>query len=319
MFLIVFKQLFFMAAIVLCGFIFAKAFKVEEKEQKFLSKLLLYFINPCLVLNTFNIDFDPVKAKQLGFVFLLAVFIHIVMTIIAVLITSSKKKDAMDFSKINRLSIMFTNCGFVGIPLIRGVFGDEGVFFLMGYLVIFNVFVWTYGYAQLSGHVNIKKIITNPNIIAVMLGIILFLMPFTLPELIAKPLSMIGDLNSATAMILIGILFAEFKFEKKYFSNLLKVCLGRLVVVSVVVLGMVTGFYKLALVFGFASETLKLMLFVLLICSMCPCATSVPSLACIFDKDAKYASMLVCLTSLLCVLTVPTFTGLAELIFKSIS
>ena len=58
MFYVVFKQLLIMALIVLGGFTFAKAFKVDDKEQKFLSKLLIYFINPFLILNALNIDFE---------------------------------------------------------------------------------------------------------------------------------------------------------------------------------------------------------------------------------------------------------------------
>ena len=99
---------------------------------------------------------------------------------------------------------------FIGIPLIRGVFGDEGVIFLMGYLAIFNILVWTYGYYQLSGKINLLKVITNPNIIAVLFGILLFCMPFTLPEVIARPLSMVADTNTAVCMVLVGVLLADF-------------------------------------------------------------------------------------------------------------
>ena len=158
MYILVTKQLITMAIIGLGGFIFAKIFKVNESERKFLSKLLLYFIYPTMVLNSFNRDFDSQKLELLGIVVILSLIIHGLMIALG-LLTSRQK--------IDRLAIAFTNCGFIGIPLIRGVFGDEGIIFLMGYLAVFNVLVWTYGYHQLSGTINLKKIITNPNIIAV--------------------------------------------------------------------------------------------------------------------------------------------------------
>lgn len=304
-----------MALIVICGFIFARVFNITEKEEKFLSKLLLCLINPSLIINAFNIEYNSTKLKQLLFVFAFSIVIHFVMFFIAYLFTCSKKSKALELNTINRLSIMLVNCGFIGIPLIRGVFGDEGVFYLMGFLVTFNIFMWTYGFSMMSGKVNIKKIITNQNIIAVLIGIIIFIIPYNLPEVISKPISMVADMNSPTAMLLIGILFSKFKFEKKYLSSLIKVCLGRLVIVGLIVLAIVTSFYALAFYFGFANETLKLMLFVILICSLCPSATSIPSLACLFNKDASYASMVVCLTSLLCILTVPSFAFCAEKLF----
>ena len=73
--LLVRNQLFTMCLIALGGYIFAKIFKVEDSQQKFLSKLLLYFINPFMVVKSFNLEFDVDKLEQLGFVFVVALVI----------------------------------------------------------------------------------------------------------------------------------------------------------------------------------------------------------------------------------------------------
>ena len=315
MYLLVLKQLCIMALIVIGGFIFARITKAGQTEQKFLSKLLLYFVNPCLVISSFNLDFDALKLKQFGFVAFISLIIHGVMICVAVLCTLRGKRKQGDFVSIDRVATVFTNCGFVGIPLIRGVFGDEGVFYLMGYLVIFNVFLWTYGYYQMSGTINLKKIITNPNIIAVVLGIIIFCMPFKLPFFIIKPISMIGDLNTATSMILLGILFADFKLPKdstgkSWTLHLAGVTVLRLVVC--VAVNLLVLFAASKLFAGMAD--LRMMLFVVLICSACPSATSVPSLSVLFNKNVSYASLVVSISSLFCIFTVPTFVAIAELI-----
>lgn len=305
MYLLVAKQLIIMAFITIAAFIFAKTVGVGEKEQKFLSKMLLFFINPCLTFTSFNIEFDATKLKQLGFVALLSLLIHVVMILQGLL--SSKEK-------IERVGVVFTNCGFVGIPLIRGVFGDTGVFYLMGYLVIFNILLWTYGYYRMCGTINIKKIVTNPNIIAVTLGLIVFCTPWPVPEFISRPIAMIGDTNTAMAMILIGILFANFDWKsvKNYWKRILNFTLWRLAAVPFV------NLIILAVIYHFCSgmADAKMMFFVVLICSACPAATSVPSLACLFDEDTDFASLAVSITSLLCVLTVPSLVALAELFIK---
>lgn len=318
MYLLVMKQLCTMFIIGIGGFIFAKAFKVTDEQQKFLSKMLLYFINPCLVINSFNKEFQSDKLVQLCFVVLVSVLVFLVTMGVAKLFTLNKKGDdeiaqnENAYNTIDRLAIIFTNCGFIGIPLIRGVFGEDGVFYLMGYLVVFNVFLWTYGYYTISGTMSFKKLITNPNIIAIIFGIFIYCMPFTLPELIAKPILMIGDLNTAAAMILVGILFADFRFEKTYVWRMIKTNLVRLVVCSFVTLLVIFGIYCLV---GNRFDS-KMMLFVVFICSMCPSATSVPSLSCVFDKDATYASLLVSVTSLICMVTIPLFVALGELLIK---
>jgi len=305
MFSLVMRQLIIMTIIGLGGFIYAKIVKVQESEYKFLSKLLLYFINPFMIVNSFNKEFNPEKFKQLMFVILLALLAHFVMALLG---TFTSKE------KVDRLAVSLTNCGFVGIPLIRGVFGDEGVFFLMGYLVVFNTMVWTYGYYQMGGSISIKKIITNPNIVAITFGLILYVTPIALPELIMKPINMIGDLNTAVSMILIGILLANFNFSesKAYAFNITKTLILRLIVTGILNILIFFLVYKL---FGNFPE-IKLLIYVVLMASLCPVATSIPGLAVVFNKDATYASVLVSLSSLLCLFTLPALVALAELVIK---
>ena len=290
-----------MIIITLAGYIFARIAKVTDEQQKFMSRLLLYFINPFLVFNSFNMEFSWHKFGQLWFAAFIALILHGVMILLGIL--SSKEK-------IDRVAVAFTNCGFVGIPLIRGVFGDEGVFYLMGYLIIFNVLIWPYGYYQFSGTTNVKKIITNPNIIAVMLGIILFCVPIKLPEFIQKPIVMIADINTPMAMLLLGILFARFEFDRTYIKRLVKTVLFRLVIASLCNLVIILVAYKI-----FAGvQDIKMMLFAIYICSMCPVATTIPGLAVVFDHDKSFASLVVTVTSLFCIVTIPSFVALAEFI-----
>ncbi len=305
MYLLVLKQLLIMIIITLAGYIFARIAKVTDEQQKFMSRLLLYFINPFLVLNSFNMEFSWHKFGQLWFAAFIALILHGIMILLGIL--SSKEK-------IDRVAVAFTNCGFVGIPLIRGVFGDEGVFYLMGYLIIFNVLIWTYGYYQFSGTTNVKKIITNPNIIAVMLGLILFCLPFNLPEFIQKPIVMIADINTPMAMLLLGILFARFEFDRTYIRRLVKTVLFRLVIASLCNLCVILLAYKI-----FANvQDIKMMLFAIYICSMCPVATTIPGLAVVFDHDKSFASLIVTITSLFCILTIPSFVALAEFIISKL-
>lgn len=39
----------------------------------------------------------------------------------------------------------------MGIPLVSSVFGNEGVFFLTGYITMMNIFMWTHGVVVMNG------------------------------------------------------------------------------------------------------------------------------------------------------------------------
>ena len=84
------KQLIVMALIGLGGFIYAKLVKVKEEEQKFLSKMLLYFINPFMIINSFNKPFEAEKFRQLLFVVFVALVVHVVMILVGVVSTKEK-------------------------------------------------------------------------------------------------------------------------------------------------------------------------------------------------------------------------------------
>ena len=327
MYLLVIKQLGIMCLIVLAGFVFAKVTKVGDKEQKFLSKLLLMFINPCLIVSQFfSEEFSVEKLRSFGFTMAVSAVVMAITIFVSIAFTYTKKSGKSPaqidrekgYNHLDRLATVFTNCGFIGIPLISGVFpkeqyGSLPVFYLLGFLVVFNILLWTFGSLQMSGTVNLKKIVTNPNIIVVVFGLVIFCIPYKLPEtareVIEKPISIIGGLNTGVAMILIGIMFANFHFEKEYVGRIIKLTLVRLVVCSIVILGVVFGLYR---IFGNVIPECRLILLVVYICSLCPSATSVPSMACLFDRDAIYGSLLVSVTTIFCVVTLPVFVALAE-------
>ena len=312
MYQLVLNQLIVMALIALAGFVFARIVKVSDKEQKFLSKLLLYFVNVCLIIDSFNMEYDAQKFRRFLFAGLIALIIHLSMIFVSFLLTHSKNAENRSYNHIDRLAMVLTNCGFIGIPLIKGTLGNAGVFYLMGYLTVFNILAWTWGLYQMSGTISLKKIIVNPVILSAVFGILLFLMPFTLPEPVIRPIKMIGDCNTALAMVMVGILFADFHFSSKYTVRLIKAVLGRLVLCPLIALLIIFAFWKMNLNVSDA----RTILFVILICASCPTATTVPGLAALFDKDAAYASLTVSVSSLLCIFSVPAFVALAEQLLK---
>ena len=135
MYLLVIKQLVIMLIIAVSSFILSKVYKFGKNEQKFVSKILLYFINPCLIFSHFNLDFNFEKLKNLGIVIIISCVIHLVMLAIGLIFFRSKTPQGMSLDGIDKIAIAFTNCAFIGIPLIEGVLGSDGVFYLLVHLL----------------------------------------------------------------------------------------------------------------------------------------------------------------------------------------
>lgn len=295
------------------SFFVSKIFKFGKTEQQFVSKMLLFFVNPSLIISHFDMDFDEQKLKAFGIVALLSVAAHFVMLFTALVFARSKKAEDKSLDCIDKLSVIFTNCGFIGIPLIHGVLGSEGVFYLLSYIAVFNIFMWTFGYYLMAGTINLKKIVVNPNILSVILGLILFCLPVKFPETVSKPIKIIGNMNTPFAMILIGMLFATFNWKsaKIYAKRLVKVLLLRHVVVAILMFAIIFAATKLL---AFIPD-FRTMGYVIYIASLCPSATGISGLSVLFGKDESYAAFICMATSVFCIMGLPLAVGLAELVF----
>lgn len=307
------KQLSIMLVIAAMAFAFSKRMGFDERDSRFVSRLLLFFVNPCLIVSSFNIPRSADKARALALSALASVAVHLLLTALASLSVRSRDEGKRSLDALDHVGIVFTNCGFIGIPLIRGMLGDEGVFYLMGYMVVFNIYLWIYGERQMTGRSNIKKTLSNPNVIASLAGLALFALPVRLPEFIALPLAHISDTNTALSMILLGMLFAEFSSrarpgERPPIARVAKTCALRLVASSVISLALVCAVYRLLPTVPRIRETLL----VVLIASLCPVGMSVSTFACVFGKDSSYSSLLVVASSVASVATIPLFVQAAE-------
>ena len=319
MYFTVFKQLAIMALIAVVGFSVTKIFKFGKTEQQFFSKILLYVVNPCVILNIFNVEYSSERLKELSVAFLLSWVAHIALTVLAVIFCRSKKTELKpelkDLDYLDRIAVVFTNSGFIGIPLINGVFGQAGAFYLMGYLAVFNIYLWTFGYYMVTRKMQPLKIILNPNILAVITGIILFCIPGQLPDIISSPVKHISDTNAAVSMLLLGMLFATFKKPsgsfKEFVLRIAKTTFIRLVLSAVVMFFIAWATMSL---FG-SMQNMRLISYVIFIAALCPVGMSVSSLAVVFNRDESYSSMLVAISSAMCILTLPLSVAIAERFF----
>jgi len=313
MYILVAKQLLIMSLIAIISFIFSKWKKAGEAESKYLSNLLLFVISPCLIINAFNIDYDMNKIKQTSLVLMIALSIQLILSAIAHLFIHSRTDIGKQRDPIDKMAIVYSNAGFIGIPLINGVFGQSGVFLLMGYIVMYNIFLWTHGIYLITHKISIKQIFLNVNIIAIIAGMTLFILPGKLPDAISRTIKIIGDLNTAVSMILLGILFANFKKPEKgekspSFRILVTVGLRLIVAPLVLLLFMWIGEHYI-----FTGTDIRKIFIILFIAASCPVGMSVANFSVLYDrKNVSYGSLLVSITSLFCVITIPLLVKLAE-------
>jgi len=136
--ILIFEQLLKMFFIMLLAFLCYKIKLVSQEGNRSVSNLLLLVVNPCLILTVYQeTEYDPELIRGLLLAFAAAALCHVIGIIItSVLIRPQDRPDC----SIERYSAMYSNCGFIGIPLVSNVLGGNGVFYLTAYMVSFNLF-----------------------------------------------------------------------------------------------------------------------------------------------------------------------------------
>lgn len=297
-------QVCIMFIIILLGFVAKKSKIITSEGSKQLSDLLLIFVTPCVVIKAYQVDLQPDLVGNLLMAFAAATLINVMSIAVSWLIFGRNKQPK---SIINTYCSTYSNCGFMGIPLLESVLGSQGVFYGAAYLAVFNVLNWTHGvylYTQDPKSLSLKKILINPGVLGVVIGLALFFAQIRLPELIYTAVDYMACLNTPLAMLLLGVFLADVDF-KKAFSNvsLYTVSFTRLMIIPLIaILLMKTHIVPAEVAIA------------VIIPAACPCATAAALFAAKYDLDASYASEIVALNTIMSIITIPLIVAANSLI-----
>ncbi|WP_295090591.1 AEC family transporter [Ruminococcus sp.] len=296
-----------MLILIAVGILCSKTKLISAASNKDLSKFVLQVVNPVVIFMSYQTDYRPELVRNLLLTF--AISVGAMGIAIAFSYIFVRKKDGREF-EIERFSAVYSNCGFMGIPLVNAVYGDEGVFYLTAFITVFNLVVWTHGVILISGEKNFKQVVKvfySPTIIAIFLGIITFFLHFHLPAPAAEALGLIKEINTPFAMIVSGVTIAGtnvMKMLKNY--RVYYVCFLKLIIMPLIVS------VPIALMTG-VDETVRM---TVLIAAAAPPATMCTLLSLRYGKNSIYASEIFAAGTILSVITLPLVVKATEYLTK---
>lgn len=298
---ILITQVVVMFLYMLIGVIIYKNKMVDDQSVGSISNIVLYVATPATIFSSFICDFD-INILING---IYIIGISIIIFGISILLANTVYKK---FDNITKFGIIFNNVGFLGIPLVNNVLGSQSVFYMTLVVVVVNFIVWSYGVFLVSNDkemCSIRKVLLNPTIIAMILGLAIFCFQITIPSVIQITAENIGNINGPLAMIVLGCYLAKSNiFEILSNKKTYIICSGRLLVIPIITLGMVY----------FLPNDLLMIKMVILIASSTPCAGILAMFAQKFGNDYSYCSGVVGLSTLISLLTMPIFLELLYLI-----
>lgn len=283
----------------------ARKFKMLTPEGiKSITELMLYIVTPCLLINAFQKEFDPSLLSGFLISTAAAVVCHLIAIGLGILLIRDKDKARRS---VFRFGIVFSNCGYMSLPLQQALLGSEAVFYGASYIAAFNVFLWTYGLGLMCNgkeRISLKKAIINPGMLSVIIGLLLFFFSIDLPDIIGKPIEYLSALNTPVPMMIIGYHMAnlDFKTVLRSKGEYLMV-VSRLIIMPLIMLG---GLYLVGI-----RGTL---LVSCVISASAPMAAIGTMFASKYDGEAELSASCVAVSTLLSIITMTLIVGLATFV-----
>ena len=297
-------QLFLM---IFMGYLIVKTGLVRDDDSKVLSKIILYLIVPCVIINAFQVDYTTDTVKGL-----LIAFAASVMTQVILLVVISVAGKLLHLNEVEVSSVYYSNSGNLIVPIVTFILGQEWVLYGCVFMSVQLVFLWTHCKKIISREASYdwKKIILNINMISIFIGVILFFTGIRLPEIIGNTLASVGTMIGPASMIVTGMLFAGMNL-KQIFANkrVYFITFLRLIAVPLIALVLIK-FSNLA---SFSADGNKIMLIVFL-AIITPSASTVTQMCQVYGNDSRYASAINVMTTLLSIITMPVMVMLFQMI-----
>ena len=298
------QQVAVLFILIAIGYICGKCRLIHEDASKVMADIVLYFATPCVIIQSFQRELQPELVTGLLLSMAASLGIH-ALTILAAVLLIRDRDEAR--RRVLRFGMVFSNAGYMALPLQQAVLGSEGVFYGAAYVAVFNLVIWSWGLIEMSGStrsLSVKKLIINPGVIGLFVGALLFLGQVTLPEVIAAPVTHLANLNTPLPMLIIGFYLSGTSVRKALQDRraLLTVFL-RLVVVPLIMLGLLW-------ICGIRGTVLV----AIVIATSAPVAAATTMFATKYQADTSLSVNLVSLSTLLSIVTMPLIVALAKVL-----
>ncbi len=302
--LILFRQIAYMFVMMMFGYTMFKVKRLSSVGSKEMGAVLLYVVTPIIIMRAYMVEYSQQRAFNMVIALILAVFSVLFSIVVSKLIFKEQP--------IENFSSTYSNAGFMGIPLVQATLGAEAVFYLSAYLAVMVLIQWTLGIVVITEdrtHTSLKRILTNPIILGVLGGWVIFFFQVSMPTFTLDVFNIVSGMNTPLAMLILGIYLAQIRWISLVNS-------WKIVSVSFVRLLLIPLLVGSALIF--VSNEYFMVKMVTLIAVSTPVGFNVAFLAQQFNKNYFQAVRYVCHSTLLSIITMPALVILMEMIWRSI-
>ncbi|NMD37237.1 MAG: AEC family transporter [Christensenellaceae bacterium] len=283
---------------IIIGVVLQKTNIINKDNRNVFRKLVLYVVLPSMILSSYLNGYTYEQIKSGFWVIIFGAISCLIGLLVSKLLWKNYEKNIRGMLNFGT---MFSNSGSMGFVVISMVFGELGVFYSSLYLISTMPLMWTLGIMQFNEttktKLTFKKLVSNPNIIVIVIGLLLVLFRVKVPSTIVNIVNGIGGMTAPLTMFLIGAALGECNFKDMFKPIVLKLSFVRLILMPLLLWIIYIIFFR---------GTIAIQVAVVL-CAM-PIANTTVVLAEEHGQDYRFASISIVASTLLSIITVPLIT-----------
>lgn len=199
----VFLQVMVLFVLLIAGYLAARFHVIDRQGFYGLNRFVIYFAMPALIIAKLQTQADTALLIALSKALLVAFLAMLVCAGLTFLIF--KKENPARRAVFTNLA-MFSNCGFMGYPVVEARFGPDALVYAVMFVTAFNLLAWTVGSGLFTNGrgVSLKAIVTNSSLIAVVIGLACLVFQITIPKPFSSVLDMVGATTTPLSLVVIG-------------------------------------------------------------------------------------------------------------------
>ena len=276
------------------GFFIRKKGIVNTEGRMNMIDLCLYITLPFNVLHSFLRKWNWNLLIACGVILLLSVGFNAISVFFSTILY---KKQEENRQKSLKYGTIISNSGFLGNPMVEGIYGSEGLLYAALFMLPVRIVMWTIGIAVfLKGRKEKlwKNVLTHPCIVAIYAGVIIMVCGIQFPTFFEKTIVGISGCNTPLSMMLIGMMLAEVKPKGLIDKTMVFYTAIRLLVIPAVLFS-ITAFLPID----------GMLRGITVIMAGMPAPITTALLSAKYGGDEKYATGMVFLSTILSLITLP--------------
>lgn len=268
----------------------------DEARSKITDFVILITL-PCMIFESFHMEFSLDTLKQGGLALIIATGMAVVALVLgSVLYLRFPQRER----SILQYGTLVSNSGFAGLPVVSGAYGSEGLFLGSLFIIPTRILMWSAGislFTKADARDAFKKVMLNPAIIAVEIGIVRMVFQIPLPHFVDTAIDNLGACTSPIAMALVGAILADVPVRSVFEPKSFYLVAVRQILLPCLCLAALTVLKVDPLTAG-----------VSVVLTGMPIGSTTAILAQKYGADAQFASKCVFISTLTSLITVPILT-----------